>query len=268
MSPTGAVATHTLLRIRMQGGVETGEEGARGETTGSATPELVDLHNHTDRSYDATNRLEHYERAHAAGRFHVLAISDHNRIDGAVDLRERASFPVVVGIELDTADGELIGLFLEERIPPGLTARETTERIRAQGGLVYLPHPFYRFVRRPLRSPLRERLADLGLIDVVEGRNGGPFTGRPDALARGWASARGLALGAGSDAHEPADIGRCVVAVPPGPLEPASLLERLRLGEIVDRHRSSSLQIATKARYRFFAEIPKRLRGEPRRRRL
>jgi predicted metal-dependent phosphoesterase TrpH len=229
---------------------------------------LVDLHNHTDRSYDATNRLEDYERAYAAGRFDVLAITDHNRIDGAIDLSERASFPVIVGIELDTAGGELIGLFLKERIRPGLAVRETAERIRAQGGLVYLQHPFYRFVRRPLTDTTREELARSSLLDIVEGRNGGPFTSLPDARARVWARTLGLAIGAGSDAHEPPDIGCCVVAVPPGPIGPESLLERLRQGEILDRHRSSALQIATKARYRFFAEIPKRLRGDPRKRRL
>lgn len=246
----------------MRRDVERADPGARG------ADELVDLHNHTDRSYDATNRLEHYERAHAAGLFDVLAITDHNRIDGAARLREHAPFPVIVGIELDTGEGELIGLFVEDRIPPGLPARETAERIRAQGGLVYLPHPFYTFVRRPLRSSVRDRLADLGLVDVVEGRNGGPFTDRPDALARSWAAARGLPLGAGSDAHDPPDIGRVAVSVPAGPLGPESLLERLPLGRIVDRRRPSSHQLATKARHRFFAEIPKRVRGEARRRRL
>lgn len=246
----------------MQRGVESADPG------GPRARELLDLHNHTDCSYDATNRLEHYERAYAAGLFHVLAITDHNRVDGAARFRDRASFPVIAGIELDTAEGELIGLFVDDRIPPGLPARETAERIRAQGGLVYLPHPFYPFVRRPLRAPVRDRLAELGLVDVVEGRNGGPFTGRPDAQARRWAAAHGLPLGAGSDAHDPVDIGRVAVAVPAGPVEPASLLERLPLGRIVDRRRPSPCQIATKARYRFFAELPKRVRGEPRRRRL
>jgi predicted metal-dependent phosphoesterase TrpH len=252
----------------MQRGVERPDPDEPARAGGAPQLELVDLHNHTDRSYDASNRLEDYERAHAAGRFHVLALTDHNRIDGAVWVRERASFPVVVGIELDTAEGELIGLFVEDRIPPGLPARITAERIRDQGGLVYLPHPFYPLVRRPLRASVRDGLADLGLVDVVEGRNGGPFTDRPDAAARRWAGARGLSVGAGSDAHDPVDIGRCVVALPPGPLEPAALVERLRQGRIVDRRRPSSLQLATKARYRVFAEIPRRVRGGPRRRRL
>jgi predicted metal-dependent phosphoesterase TrpH len=252
----------------MQRGVERADPRDPAPAGGAPPFELVDLHNHTDRSYDASNRLEDYERAHAAGRFHVLAITDHNRIDGAAWLHERASFPVVVGIEIDTAEGELIGLFVLDRIPPGLPARTTAERIRDQGGLVYLPHPFYPFIRRPLRASIRDGLADLGLVDVVEGRNGGPFTDRSDAAARRWAALRGLALGAGSDAHDPVDIGRCAVAVPPGPLEPGALVERLRRGRIVDRRRASSLQLATKARYRVVAEIPRRVRGETRRTRL
>ncbi len=229
---------------------------------------LLDLHNHSDRSYDASNTLEDYERAHAAGRFHVLGITDHNRIDGALDLAGRASFPVVVGMEIDTADGELIGLFLAEPLPPRRAAAETAEAIRAQGGLVYLQHPFYPLIRKPLPAALRESLAEAGLIDVVEVRNGGPFTGPFDRRARSFALAKGLAAAGASDAHEPPDIGRVVTAVPPGPLTAAALPERLRQGIVLDRHRSSVAQIATKARYRFLAEIPRRLRREPRRRRL
>lgn len=230
--------------------------------------QLLDLHNHTHRSYDAMLRLEHYEAAHDAGRFHVLGITEHNRLDGALELAAAASFPVVCGIELDTADGELIGLFVHEEIPPGLGALETAERIRAQGGLVYLQHPFYPLVRRPLAARVRDGLADAGLVDVVEGRNGGPFTGRPDARARAWARARGLPLAASSDAHEPPDVGTCAVAVPPGPVEPASLLARLREGVLVDRHRPSLGILATKARHRVGGGIGRRLRGEPRPRRL
>lgn len=229
--------------------------------------ELYDLHNHSHRSYDAVNRLEDYERAHADGRFDVLGITDHNRIDGAVDLAERASFRVVVGMEIDTAEGELIGLFLHEPVPPRLGAFETAERIRSQGGLVYLQHPFYPLIRKPLTDRVRDELAARGLIDIVEVRNGGPFTGRSDARAFAWARAQSLPIAAGSDAHEPPDIGQCVTAVPPGPPDAASLVERLRHAVVVDRHRPSVLQIATKARYRFFAELPRRIRREPRKRR-
>jgi predicted metal-dependent phosphoesterase TrpH len=230
--------------------------------------ELVDLHNHSERSYDGSNTLADFERAYAAGRFDVLGITDHNRIDGALELRERASFPVVVGMEVDTAEGELIGLFLSEPLPVLESARRTAEHIRGQGGLVYLQHPFYRIVRTPLRTETRSELVAAGLIDVVEVRNGGLFTGSTDRHAAAWAAEVGLPIAGASDAHEPPDIGRVATAVPPGPLEPASLRERLESAIVVDRHRSSVLQIATKARYRFFAEIPRRLRRAPRRRRV
>src|SRR6185437_7604547 len=84
--------------------------------------QLLDLHNHTHHSYDAQIRPADYQRAHAAGLVDVLAITHHNTIAGALELRERASFPVIVGQEIDTADGELIGLFLEEPVAAGLPA--------------------------------------------------------------------------------------------------------------------------------------------------
>lgn len=230
--------------------------------------ELLDLHNHTDASYDAVNRLEDYERAHAEGRLHVLAITDHNRIKGALDLAARASFPVIVGEEIDTAEGELIGLFLRERVPAGLSLVETVEKIRAQGGIVYLQHPFYRLVRHPIRKLTIEELAAKGLVDVVEVANGGPFTGRANLRAAAWAAAKGLPAGAGSDAHEPPDVGRCVVAVPPGPLDAASLPGRLREGIVIDRRRNSFAILATKARLRAVPSVVGRLRGAPRRQRL
>lgn len=230
--------------------------------------ELFDLHNHTHRSYDAINTVADYECAHDAGRFDVIAITDHNRIDGALELRRAASFPVIVGQEIDTADGELIGLFLEEEIPAGLSAVETADRIRAAGALVYLQHPFFRFVRHPIRSETLEDLAVRKLIDVVEIVNGGPFTERANRRALEWARGRGLAMGVGSDAHEPPAIGSAVVALPPGELSPAGLVSRLADGRVVDRRRSSVAILADKLRLRYAPWVRDRVGGKPRRQRL
>lgn len=219
--------------------------------------ELFDLHNHTHRSYDARNRLVDYERAHLAGKFDVLAITEHNRIDGARELRDAASFPVIVGQEIDTGDGELIGLFLSEQIDRGRPIDETARAIRAQGGLVYLPHPFYRLIRHPIGAPARERLADAGLIDIVEVANGGPFTGAANRRARAWAVSHDLPMAAGSDAHEPGDIGTCVCAVPPGELTASALPDRLRAGRVIVRRRSTASQLAAKIRTR----VGRTLRG-------
>jgi predicted metal-dependent phosphoesterase TrpH len=208
---------------------------------------LVDLHNHTFHSYDAQTRLADYERAHRQGRIDVVAITDHNTIAGALELREQATFPIIVGQEIDTADGELIGLFLETRVPAGLPAAETAERIRAQGGLVYLQHPFYRIVLGRMRPAARELLRGRGLIDIVEAANGGPFAAADNARALAWARACGLPHAASSDAHEPSAIGTCVSSVPAAPVTAASLPELLRAGRTVDRRPPGAVSLALKA---------------------
>ena len=228
--------------------------------------QLLDLHNHTHRSYDARNRLEDYERAHADGRFDVLAITEHNRIDGALELAESASFQVIVGQEIDSGGGELIGLFLTDQIDRGLPIEETAHAIRGQGGLVYLPHPFYRLIRHPVSARTRAALADAELIDVVEVANGGPFTTRANRHAHEWAVSRDLPMAAGSDAHEPGDIGTCVCAVPPGPVTAAELPRLLRQGRVLVRRRNVALQIAGKLRTRAASALERVGRGAARRR--
>ena len=228
--------------------------------------ELLDLHNHTHRSYDARNTLEDYERAHEARRFDVLAITEHNRIDGATELAAAASFDVIIGQEIDTSDGELIGLFLSAELERGRRIEETARAIRAQGGLVYLPHPFFRLVRNPVSAPARERLAAVKLIDIVEIANGGPFTADANDAARRWAHEQGLPMAAGSDAHEPGDIGTCVCAVPPGPLSAHALPERLREGRVITRRRGNTVKLAAKAHTRAQLALHS-LRRSPRKRR-
>lgn len=233
----------------------------------AAGRQLLDLHNHTHRSYDAQIRPADYERAHAAGLVDVVAITDHNTIAGALELREQAGFPVIVGQELDTADGELIGLFLEEPVAAGLPAIETAERIRAQGGLVYLQHPFYRLVRGRMRDVVREELRGRGLLDVVEAANGGPFTAAANARALAWARASGLPHTASSDAHEASMIGTCLVSVPAGPVDAASLPGLLRDATPIDRRPSAAAALAVKAAGRIGTALRVAAGREPLRRR-
>jgi predicted metal-dependent phosphoesterase TrpH len=226
---------------------------------------LVDLHNHTRHSPDSRNRLRDYERAHSRGRVDVVAITDHNTVAGAMDFRERASFPVIVGEEIDTADGELIGLFLEAHVPVGLSATETAERIRAQGGLVYLQHPFYRLVRSRMRPDAREHLRGRGLLDIVEARNGGPFTAADNARALQWARACGLPHAAASDAHDPAAIGSCVSVMPAGTVEAATLPDLLRAATAIDRRSPAPVALARHAAGRARSSLEVMLGREPRR---
>jgi predicted metal-dependent phosphoesterase TrpH len=226
---------------------------------------LVDLHNHTVHSPDSRNRLRDYEHAYARGRFDIVAITDHNTIAGAIDFRERASFRVIVGQEIDTTDGELIGLFLEDCVPVGLTAIETAERIHAQGGLVYLQHPFYHLIRGRLRPQAREELRGRGLLDIVEARNGGPWAAAGNARALQWARACGLPHAASSDAHERTAIGSCLSVVAGSEVDAASLPGLLRTAAVIDRRAPAPVAVARHAAGLARSALAVGLGHEPRR---
>ena len=116
---------------------------------------LADLHMHSAHSWDCTTPIDELLDSALAAGLGALAVTDHNTIAGGVEARARAierglPLHVVVGSEIKTAeDGEVIGLFLHEEIPRGLAFAETLDRIKAQGALVYMPHPFDRFHATP-----------------------------------------------------------------------------------------------------------------------
>jgi predicted metal-dependent phosphoesterase TrpH len=221
-----------------------------GDTVGAVTPAAtrhphlaaprrsghvrVDLHSHTMWSGDSTTTVAELERAVADSGIDVLCITDHNAIAGAVELRDRLPCRVVVGEELRTSAGELIGLFLSERIPMGVTPVEAATAIREQGGIVYVPHPF-----DPMRRNLAEAalldLVDRGLVDAIEVLNAKTSLSSLNARATTFAVSHGLAHGAGSDAHVPDAIGAAFVEVPDFD-GPASLLDALRSGHVVGHH--------------------------------
>lgn len=195
----------------------------------------LDLHSHTMWSGDATTTPEELAAAVEAAAIDVLCITDHGTVNGAVALADQLPCRVVVGQEVRTGAGEIIGLFLGERIPAGLSAREAATRIREQGGLVYVPHPF-----DPMRSCLDEgelhALADDGLLDMVEVFNAKTSLPSLNRRAAEFAAASGLVGGAGSDAHVPEAIGAAYLEVPDFEPDAGSLLEAARAGRVVGHH--------------------------------
>jgi len=175
----------------------------------------ADLHVHTVWS-DGAQRPEAIVRA-AAGRLDVVAITDHDEIQGALEARAFArarpdlGVDVVIGEEISTLNGHLIGLYLEERVPPDLTAAETIERIHVQGGLAVAAHPFH-----PLRGSVRGHrsvgamLPDLAVDAIEVVNNAGIFSWLYDA----WTALRNvewaLPVTAGSDAHDVWYLGSAV----------------------------------------------------------
>jgi predicted metal-dependent phosphoesterase TrpH len=214
---------------------------------------LTDLHMHSRHSWDCTTPIDELLDAALAAGLGALAVTDHNTIAGGAEARARAAerglpLQVIVGSEIKTAaDGELIGLFLQEEVPPGLPFAETLGRIRAQDGVVYVPHPFDHFHTTPERSLLVEHV---GEIDILETANARLWLERDNRSAERFASEHGLRRGAGSDAHVPAGIGTGALRLAPFD-DPASFLRAVDEAEIVRRPRSMlRLQIAKRRRQR------------------
>jgi predicted metal-dependent phosphoesterase TrpH/glycosyltransferase involved in cell wall biosynthesis len=203
----------------------------------------VDLHMHTDHSSDcATPAATLLEAAKVAG-LDVIAITDHNEVSGAHEARELAKqidgIEVIVAEEVKTADqGEVIGLFIEEKIPKGLTLQETIAEIRKQGGLVYVPHPFDRMHSVPDYENLLAVVEDIDAIEVFNPRVA--FSAFNEEAAR-FAEKYRIVAGAGSDSHVAAGLGSVKIRMRAfdGPEE---FLESLRDADIV-RKKTSLLYV-------------------------
>ncbi|HEY4024807.1 MAG TPA: PHP domain-containing protein [Candidatus Dormibacteraeota bacterium] len=174
----------------------------------------VDCQLHTVWSGDASTTLDQLASRVAAVGLDVVCVTDHHTLDGARRAVERGiGARVVVGEEVRTPVGELIGLFLTDRVPYVLPVEEVVARIRAQGGLVYAPHPLDRH-RRGVGERWLDTLAAAGSIDVVEVFNAKVRDARDNELAAEVARHHGLPGGAGSDAHDPEGVGAAYLEMP------------------------------------------------------
>jgi predicted metal-dependent phosphoesterase TrpH len=196
----------------------------------------VDLHMHTDHSHDCATPVERLLETAKARGLGAIAVTDHNEISGAHAAREQADgIKVIVAEEVKTADqGEVIGLFIEEKIPRGLTLEETIAEIRRQGGLVYVPHPFDRMHSVPDYEHLLRVVEDIDAIEVFNPRVA--MKSFNEEAARFAAKYR-IVAGAGSDSHVPQGLGSVKIAMRDfdGPEE---FLESLRDADIIRRKQS------------------------------
>jgi predicted metal-dependent phosphoesterase TrpH len=202
----------------------------------------VDLHMHTDHSGDCATPVEVLLATARAQGLGAIAVTDHNEISGALEARaqgEAAGVKVIVGEEVKTADeGEVIGLFIEEKIPRGLTLEQTVAEIKRQGGVVYVPHPFDRMHAVPDYEHLLKILDDVDAIEVFNPRVAiGAFN---DEAVR-FAEKYRILAGAGSDSHVAQGLGSARIRMHDfdGPQE---FLQSLRDAEIVTG-RSSLLYV-------------------------
>ncbi len=183
-------------------------------------PYFVDLHCHTSASFDCLASPESVVKAAASRGLTHLAITDHDRIEGALRARDAApeGLTVIVGEEIKTADGDLIALFLDAAVAPGMRARDTIAAVREQGGMVGIPHPFDKYRGSMLKDP-ESRLAGIGqLVDWVEAHNARIVGAEGNERAAAFAKELGLPGVAVSDAHSTLEVGVAytVVQVDPG----------------------------------------------------
>lgn len=166
------------------------------------------FHIHTDYSDDSNLSLDHLiDEARERG-VGCVAVTDHDSIEGALTLTDRVGddLQVIVGEEISTKDGHLIGLFLRDFVEPGMSVRETAEAIRERGGLVVVPHPYNRL----FDCSLGDRVYDiLDLIDIVEVANAQNLLNGPNRRARELAHRNGLPAIVGTDVHHAGYLDTC-----------------------------------------------------------
>lgn len=185
-------------------------------------------------SGDSTTTPDELEQAVIESGLDVLCITDHNAVKGAQELARSLPCRVIVGEELRTRAGEIIGLFLTERLPFGTPPLEAAKAIRSQGGVVYVPHPFDP-MKRNLAEPALKALAAAGLVDVIEALNAKTSLESLNRRAADFAAQHGLLAGAGSDGHVPDALGAAYVEMPDFD-GPAEFLASLAEARIVGHH--------------------------------
>lgn len=194
---------------------------------------FVDLHCHTSASFDSLASPRAVVATAARRGLTHLAITDHDRIEGALEARDAApsGLTVLVGEEIRTRDGDLIAVFLTQAIPPGLSAAETIAAIREQGGLVGIPHPFDRFRGSLSKGASPGNIEALAAtVDWVETWNARLMVGDGNARAAELARAAGVPGVAVSDAHTTLEVGVASTVLQGDPSTPEGLRAALAAG--------------------------------------
>ncbi len=200
----------------------------------------ADLHIHTCYSKDAIISFGSLIERCRARKLDCIAVCDHGTAEGAILLQKTAPFKVIVAEEILTPHGEIMGMFLKETIPSGISVGEAIMRIREQKGLVCIPHPFDPYRGSALQLEILEAI--VGEIDLIEVFNARTILLQKMSRPREFACKYNLRMSAGSDAHTPGEIGRAYITMPDfnGPDE---FLKAVEQGKI-HGHRTGPISFA------------------------
>lgn len=213
----------------------------------------IDLHTHSTASPDGGISIDDYREALDSGKLQAIAITDHDRIDRAIEIQAELGDRIIVGEEITTTSGEIIGLYLKKRIASNMSARKTAEAIRAQNGLVYIPHPF-ETMRKGIQPKTLESISDL--VDIIEAYNGRALFQNRGPLAVRWARLNSKSIAASSDAHGRSGLGLTYSIIESQPTS-KNLVSQLGLARFNFRRPSPLDLIYPKAN-----RLKKKLRGK------
>ena len=174
-----------------------------------------DMHVHSNYSSDATNRVQDIVRLWEKKGI-LPIVCDHNCIDGSFDVyreirKRNPDIPMILAEEILSSEGEIIGLFLNEEIPPYLSAAETLDRIRGQGGLSIIPHPFSTQRCTAMGHTILNSI--IRRVDIIEGYNGKRMRAGENQMASEYAIIHKKPVSVGSDAHSPPELGGCFLNI-------------------------------------------------------
>ncbi len=189
----------------------------------------IDLHTHSIASPDGGISPSQYEKAITTGLVDYVAITDHNHIDMAIGLQQQLGDKIIVGEEIMTTDGEIIGLFLTSLVLPGQSVQETIRQIKVQNGIVYIPHPFETLRKGLHPAILEEFFQD---VDVIEVCNGRAFLQNRSEQAVVWARLNHMPSAASSDAHGLKGLGATFVSIDKPPTR-ENIIQQIASGKLL-----------------------------------
>jgi predicted metal-dependent phosphoesterase TrpH len=208
---------------------------------------MFDMHLHSNYSSDSSipvkNIVTCFERTGI-----LPLVCDHNRITGSERVYDNLcktdpNIPRILSEEIMTSDGEIIGAFLQEEIPPYLSAEETLDALNDQGALSIVPHPFCSYRTSCLRKDVMDRVIDR--LDIIEGYNGRVLDDWENTMARGYAERLAKPVSAGSDAHTSFELGRTFVCIEPFS-DPKELMKALPDASVHYNHTHPAIHTVTR----------------------
>lgn len=204
----------------------------------------VELHCHTHFSSDGFITKTSLQKYCNKKKIDCVCITDHDTMQGAVEIVGHTPLKIIVGQEVSSGDGDIIGLFLDQKIPSGLGIKATIDNIKSQGGIVYLPHPFDEFRKSAVKLKDAEQVKDR--IDIIEIFNSRTFNSKYNAMALDFAEKNDIAIAVGGDAHHPLELGNSYMVMEDFD-GPESFLKSVRVAKYVAKKCPFTLRLYIKA---------------------